>query len=52
MMFHWPGSELWFIQVRCSPKALARVLVGLPISVVLLSFRCELSFPPGLKRAE
>lgn len=52
MMFHWPGSGLWFIRAFCSPKALARVLVRLPIPVVLLSFRYELSLPPGLKRAE
>jgi len=51
-MFHWPGSELWFIQVRCSPKALARVLVGLPISVVLLSFPLRVAVFLGLKRAE
>jgi hypothetical protein len=52
MMFHWPGSGLWFIRALCSLKALARVLVRLPIPLVLLSFRCELSLPPGLKRAE
>jgi hypothetical protein len=52
MMFHWPGSGLWFIRALCSLKAHASVLVCLPISLVLLSFRCELSLPPGLKRAE
>jgi len=53
MMIHWPGSGLWFIRALCSLKAHARVLlVRLPIPVVLLSFRCELSLPPGLKRAE
>ncbi|MFM2173888.1 MAG: hypothetical protein RLZZ54_1815 [Cyanobacteriota bacterium] len=52
MMFHWPGSGLWFIRALCSLKAHASVLARLPVPLVLLSFRFELSLSPGLKRAE